>query len=190
MAFLLSPNSNSKIDQSQITFGAVDFQPHPPTLTLVFESLDQEMELTIGSLNFHVGSLGTTGLSDLIKSGPSTGKTAAVARSKSSVGSSSEVNSPVIFASKEKIVDTIEELDEITENLDFGESSSHSDKGSNKSSDNYPITDFTTRSGGVSDSDEGTRRPEGKYTTSIHQMCIIIIEATEDDDDRNNPVID
>jgi hypothetical protein len=63
-AFSLSPNSNSKIDGNQITFGAVDFQPHPPTLTLIFESLDQEMDLTIGSINFCVGSLGTIRPSD------------------------------------------------------------------------------------------------------------------------------
>jgi hypothetical protein len=55
MAFLLSANNNSKVDRNQISFGTVDFQPHPPTLTPVFASLGQEMDLTIGSLNFHVG---------------------------------------------------------------------------------------------------------------------------------------
>jgi hypothetical protein len=190
MAFSLSPNSNSKIDGNQITFGAENFQPHPPTLTLVFEGLDHEMELTIGSLNFCIGSLGTTRLSDPINSGPLARKTAAVARSESSVGSSNEVNSSVSFTSKGKIEDTIEELDEIMENFDLGESPSHLDKGSNESSINYTITDFTTQSGGVSESDEGTWRPEGKYTTSVHQMCVIITEAAEDDDGRNNPVID
>jgi hypothetical protein len=102
MAFSLSFNSNSKTDGNQVIFGAVDFQPHPPTLTLVFTSLDQEMDLTIGSLNFCVGSLGSIHLSDLINSGPSAGKTASAARSESLVGSSSEVNSPVSFASIEK----------------------------------------------------------------------------------------
>jgi hypothetical protein len=43
MAFLLLSNNNSKIGGNQITFGAVDFQPHPPTLAPVFSSLDQEM---------------------------------------------------------------------------------------------------------------------------------------------------
>jgi hypothetical protein len=38
--FLLPANSNSKIDGSQISFGNIDFQPHPPTLTPVFASLD------------------------------------------------------------------------------------------------------------------------------------------------------
>jgi hypothetical protein len=75
MAFSLSPNINPKIDGNQITFGAVDFQPHPPTLTTVFESLDQEMDLMIRSLNFCIGSLGTIHLADLTNSGPSSGKT-------------------------------------------------------------------------------------------------------------------
>jgi hypothetical protein len=101
--FSLSFNSNSKIDGTQITFGAIDFQPHPPTLTPVLASLDQEMNLTIGSLNFRVGSLGSTRLSDPINSGPSAGKTTPVARSESSVGSSSEVNSPVSFKPMENI---------------------------------------------------------------------------------------
>jgi hypothetical protein len=68
-AFLLLPNSNSKIDRNQITFGAVHFQPHPPTLGPIFANLDQEMDLTIGSLNFHVRSLGSVRLADLINSG-------------------------------------------------------------------------------------------------------------------------
>jgi hypothetical protein len=74
MAFSLLANSNPKDDGNQVTYEAVDFQPHPPTLTPVFASLDQEMDLTIGSLNFLVGSLGTTRLSDPTKSGPSAEK--------------------------------------------------------------------------------------------------------------------
>jgi hypothetical protein len=90
MAFLLSANSNSKVNGNEISFGTIDFQPHPPTLTLVFASLDQEMDLTIGSLNFRIGSLGSICLSDPTKSDPSAGKTVTMAISKSSVGSSSE----------------------------------------------------------------------------------------------------
>jgi hypothetical protein len=97
MTFLLSSNGNSKIDGNQITFGAIDFQLHPPTLDPIFASLDQEMDLMIGSLNFRVGSLGSTRLSDPINSGPSVGKATSTARSESSVGSSSEVNSPASF---------------------------------------------------------------------------------------------
>jgi hypothetical protein len=79
------------------------------------------MDLTIGSLNFRVGSLGTICLSDPIGSGPSAGKTASAMISESSIGSSSEVNSPVNFKPTESIDDTIEELNEIMENLDLGE---------------------------------------------------------------------
>jgi hypothetical protein len=53
--FLPSMKSNSKADGNQITFVAVDFQPHPPTLAPVFTNLDQEMDLMIGSFNFRVG---------------------------------------------------------------------------------------------------------------------------------------
>jgi hypothetical protein len=74
-AFLLPSNNNLKIDGNQIIFGAIDFQPHPPTLTSVFASLDQEMDLMIGSLKFRVGSLGSVRLSDPINSGLSAGKT-------------------------------------------------------------------------------------------------------------------
>jgi hypothetical protein len=97
-AFLLLANSNSKVDGNQISFGTVDFQLHPSTLTPVFASLDQEMDLTIRSLNFCVGSLGSTRLSDSTKSDPSAGKTGTIAISESRVGSSSEVKSPVSFA--------------------------------------------------------------------------------------------
>jgi hypothetical protein len=100
--FSLSSNSNPKVDGNEITFGVVDFQPHPSTLTPVFPSLDQEMDLTIGSLNFHIGSLGTICLSDPTRSGPSAEKTAFAAISESSVGSSSEVNSPVSFKPTKK----------------------------------------------------------------------------------------
>jgi hypothetical protein len=123
MAFLLPANSNSKVDEYQIFFGTVDFQPHPPTLTLVFASLDQGMDLTIRSPSFRVGSLGSIRLSDPTKSDPSAGKTATMAISESLVGSSSEVNSPVSFTTMENISDKIEELDETMENLDLGEQS-------------------------------------------------------------------
>jgi hypothetical protein len=187
--FLLSSNNNSKIDGKRIIFRAVDFRPHPPTLAPVFIILDREMDLMIGSLNFRVRSLGSTRLSDPINSGPLVGKTASAARSESSIGSSSEVNSPVNFKPMENIEGIVEELDEIMENLDLGESSGYSDKGSNESFDNHPVKDLATRSGGVSDSNEDTWRLEGKRTNNIHQMCIIIREAAEDDDGGNNPVI-
>jgi hypothetical protein len=109
--------------ENLISFGTVDFQSHPPTLNPVFASLDLEMDLTLGSLNFHVGSLGSIRLSDLTELGPSVRKTATVAMSESSVGSSSEVNSPVSFTMTDNIEDKIKELNETMENLDLGEQS-------------------------------------------------------------------
>jgi hypothetical protein len=168
-AFSLSANSNSKVDGNQISFGTIDFQPHPPTLTPVFASLDQEMDLTFGSLNFRVVSLGSIPLLDPTKSGLSVGKTATVAMSESSVGSSSEVNSPVSFTTTENTENTIEELKEIMGNLDLGEATDHSDFSRSIA------TDFTTRNGGVSN--------------NIHQVCVIIPEAAEDNDGMDNMVV-
>jgi hypothetical protein len=140
--FSLPASSNSKVDGNQISFGNVDFQPHSPTLTLVFASLDQEMDLTIGSLNFHVGSLGSIRLSDPMKSDPSVGKTVKMAILESSVGSFSEENSPVSFVKTESIEDKIEEINKIMGNLDLGESMGHSDFSQKLSKDT--IVDFTT----------------------------------------------
>jgi hypothetical protein len=117
-AFLLLANSNPKVDGKQISFGTIDFQPHPPNLTLVFASLDQEMDLTIGSMNFCIGSLGSIRLLDPVSSAS---ETKTIAMSESSVGSSSEVNSPVSFATAENTGERIKELDETMENLDLGD---------------------------------------------------------------------
>jgi hypothetical protein len=105
-----------------------------------------------------------------MKSGPSAGKTTTAAMSESSVGSSGEANSPVSFTMIENI---IEEFDEIMGNLDLKEISGHSD-----SSENFGrsiAADFTTRSGGVS--------------SNVHQVCLIITESGEDDDDVNTMIV-
>jgi hypothetical protein len=39
-AFSPSSEINLKIDGNQITFGAIDFQPHPPALAPVFANLE------------------------------------------------------------------------------------------------------------------------------------------------------
>jgi hypothetical protein len=101
MAFSLLANSSSEVNKNHISFGTVDFQPHLSNFTPIFKSMDQDMYLTIGSLNFHVGSLGSIRLLDPAKPGPSSSESKTVAVSESSVGSSSEVNSPVSFAATE-----------------------------------------------------------------------------------------
>jgi hypothetical protein len=86
-AFSLLANSNPEIDENQ------------------------EMELTIGSLSFYVGPLGSTRLSNPVKSGPSASKTKTITMSGSSVGSSSEVNSSVSLTATENMQKKLEEFD-------------------------------------------------------------------------------
>jgi hypothetical protein len=107
-AFSLLANSNPEVDGNQISFETIDFQPHQPNLTPVFASLDQEMDLTIGSLNFRIGSLGLIRLSDPAKLDLSASETKTIAMSESSVDSFSEVNSPVRFATAENTREKIE----------------------------------------------------------------------------------
>jgi hypothetical protein len=45
-AFLLLANSNPEVDEIQIPFRTVDFQPHQSSFMQVFESMDQDMDLT------------------------------------------------------------------------------------------------------------------------------------------------
>jgi hypothetical protein len=115
MAFSLLANSNSEVDENQISFGTIDFQPHPQNFSPTFESLDQDMYLTIRSLNFRVGSLGSIRLLDPVKPDPSASKAKTIAMSESSVGSSSKANSPVSFATTEITGEKIGELDETME---------------------------------------------------------------------------
>jgi hypothetical protein len=116
-AFLLSANSNLQVDEIQIPFGTINFQPHQSSFTQVFKSMDQHMDLTIGSLKFRVGSLGSIRLSDPTKPDPSTSEPETVAISESSEGSLSEVNSPISLAEAEER--KIAEGDETMENLDL-----------------------------------------------------------------------
>jgi hypothetical protein len=139
MAFSLLANSNLEIDGSQ------------------------EMELTIRSLNFRVGSLGSICLLDPTKPDLSARETKTVTMSKSLVGSSSEVNSPVSFATTKNLEGKIEELDETMGNLDLGGTMDQT---------YLSQKDFTTRSGGVS--------------SNTHQLCIIITKAAEQNNDIDN----
>jgi hypothetical protein len=128
---------------------------------------NQEMELTIGSLSFRIGSSGSTRLSDPAKPDPSASKTKTITVSGSSVGSSSEVKSPVSFATAENTREKIEELNKTMEDLDIGGTVDKS---------YISQKDFVTRSGGVS--------------RNIHQLCVIITEAAEENDHADNAVVD
>jgi hypothetical protein len=77
-----------------------------------------------------------------------TRKTTAAATSKASVGSSSEVNSPVSIKATKSKESTVRELDKIMENLDLEESSGYSDMASDENLDNisnYSKEDFMAR---------------------------------------------
>jgi hypothetical protein len=85
----------------------------------------------------------------------------------SSVGSSSEVNSPVSFTAAENTKGKIKELDETRKELDIEGvmDKSHTSR-----------KDSVTQSGGVS--------------RNIHQLCVIITEAAEENDRADNAAID
>jgi hypothetical protein len=128
---------------------------------------NQKMKLTIGSLSFCVRLSDAIRPSDPMKLDPSANKVKIVIMSGLSVGSSSEVNSPVSFTIAEDTGGKIEELDKITEKLDLGETMGQS----------YPgQKDFVTQTNGISG--------------NIQQLCVIITEAAEENDHADNIAID
>jgi hypothetical protein len=202
MAFLLLSKSNSKTGGNQITFGTVDFQPHEPTLASAFVSLDQEMDLTIGSFNFHVGSLGSIPLLDPVKSGPSAGRIAIATTLEASVGSSSEVNSSVSIKPTRR--STIKELNKLMENLDLEESSDYQDMSSNRNSNIYYKEDFMICYDNISNDSENTWKSglelyddeqlifssgSTRDIHSQHQVYAIIDDTSKEFNDNNNPII-
>jgi hypothetical protein len=142
MAFSLLATSNPEVDESQ------------------------EMELTIGSLSFYIGPSGSTRLSDPAKSGPSASKDERLTVSGLSVGSSSEVNSPVSLTATEDMQKKFEEFDETREKPDMEAIAVKT---------HYSPRDFATGSSGIS--------------RSIHPLCVIITEAAEEDNHEGNKEI-
>jgi hypothetical protein len=136
-AFSLLANSNREVDENK------------------------KMELTIGSLSFYVGPSGSTCLSDPAKSSPSTSKIKIIAKSGSSVGSSSEANSPVSPAATENLQEKLEESDKTRREPGV-------EVGMDKSRDSS--RDFASRSSSVS--------------RSVHQLCVIITEAAEEENNH------
>jgi hypothetical protein len=143
MAFSLLTNSSSEVDENQ------------------------KMELTIGNLSFYIGLSGLIRPSDPTKLDPSASKIKTITMSGSSVDSSSEVNSPVSFATEEAEGEKIENFDETTKKFDIEETIGQS----------YPSQkDFITQTGGISG--------------NIQQLCVIITEAAEENDHADNTTID
>jgi hypothetical protein len=122
----------------------------------------QEMELTIGSLSIFIGPSGSSRLLDLTKPDPSASKPEIVVMLESSEGSSSEVNSPVSLG-KAKIT----EGDKIQEKLNLEETTRKT---------HNSTRDFAAESSGVS--------------KKVHQLCVIITEAEEENNNEGNKGVD
>jgi hypothetical protein len=116
----------------------------------------------IGSLSIFVGPLGSTRLSDPAKPYPSAREPEIVAMMESSEGFSSKVNSPVSVGDAQIIGG-----DEIKEKLDMEEKALKT---------RNSTRDFAVGSSSVS--------------KSIHQLCVIITEAEEENNHEENEGID
>jgi hypothetical protein len=186
-AFSLLVNSSSEVDENQISFGTVDFQPHPSNFTPIFKSMDQDMDLTIGSLNFRVRPLGLIRLLDPAKPGLSASESKTVAVSESSVGSSSEVNSPISFAATEIAVGKITEVDQTMETFDLGDQLKDlmicDDDTSDKSTDTWNI--------GLElhEDDDSIFSSFNSKFDNRYQVLAIIGGNSEELDENNNPVL-
>jgi hypothetical protein len=124
---------------------------------------NQEMELTFGSLSFYIGPSGSTRLLDLTKSGLSASKTERITTSRSSMGSSSEVNSPVSLTATKHMKEKLEEFDETRGKPDMEEAVAKIHDSSR---------DFAIENSGIS--------------RSVHQLYVIITEAAEEDNHEGN----
>jgi hypothetical protein len=147
---------------------------------------NQKMDLTIRSLNFHVESSGSIRLSDPAKPDPSASETKTITMSESSVSSSSEVNSPVSFATMENIGEKIEELNETMENLGLWDQPEDFmicyDDTSDKSIDTWKI--------GLElhEDDETILSSSNSKFDHRYQVLAIVGDNSEEYDD-NNPVL-
>jgi hypothetical protein len=184
-AFSLSANNNPQVDEIQIPFGTIDFQPHQSSFTQVFESMDQDMDLTIESLNFRVRSLGSIRLSDLTKPGPSASEPEIVAMSESLEGSSSKVNSPVSLAEAEegKIAEGDETMKNFNLEVQLKDLMICHDDTSDQSTDTWK-TGFE-----LSEDDNSIFSSYNSKLDNRYQILTITGDNSEELDENNNPVL-
>jgi hypothetical protein len=186
-AFSLLANSSPEVDKIHIPFRTVDFQPHQSSFTQVFESMDQDMDLMIGSLNFRVGSLGLIRLSDPVKPGPSASKCKTERMSELSEGSSSEVNSPVnsmeIETEKIKFIEGDETMGNFNLEVQLKDLMISHDDTSDKSTD-------TWKTGLELHEDENSifSSFDSKFDNR-YQVLAITEDNSEELDENNNPVL-
>jgi hypothetical protein len=119
---------------------------------------NQEKELTFGSLSFYIGPLGSTRLLDPTKPIPSAGKAERTTASGSFVGSSSEVNSLVSLAAIENLLGKLEEPEEIGQEI---------------------IAEETV------DKSRDTASRSSSASRIVHQLCVIITEAAEEENNHS-----
>jgi hypothetical protein len=184
-AFLPLANKNPEVDEIQIPFGTVDFQPHQLSFTQVFENMDEDMDLTIGSLNFCIGSLGSIHLLDPAKPGPSARESKTIVMLESSEGSSSEVNSPVSFAEAEegKIAEGDETMENFNLEVQLEDLMICHDDTSDKSIDTWK-TGLELHEDDSSIFSSFNRKFDNQY-----QVLTIIGDNSEELDENNNPVL-
>jgi hypothetical protein len=184
-AFSLLANSNPEVDEIQIPFRTIDFQLHQSSFTQVFESMDQDMDLMIRSLNFRVGSLGSIRLSDPAKPGPSASESKIIVMSESSEGSSSEVNSPVSFTEAEE--GKITGGDETMENFDLEVQLEDLMICHDDTSDK--LTDTWKTGLELHEDDSSIFSSFNSKFDNRYQVLAIIGDNSEELDENNNPVL-
>jgi hypothetical protein len=147
--------------------------------------MDQDMDLTIGSLNFRVGSLGSICLSDLAKLGPSASEPKTVAMLESSEGSSSELNSPVSLAEieEEKITGGNETMENFGLEVQLKDLMMCHDDTLDKSTD-------TWKTGlELSEDDNSIFSSSISKLDNRYQVLAITGDNSEELDENNNPVL-
>jgi hypothetical protein len=147
--------------------------------------MDQDMHLTIGSLNFRVGSLGSIRLLDPAKPGPSASEPKTVAMSESSEGSSSEVNSPVSLEETEegKITGGHETMENFDLEVQLEDLMICHDDTSDKSTD-------TWRTGlELSEDDNSIFSSSNNKLDNRYQVLAIMGDNSEELDENNNLVL-
>jgi hypothetical protein len=117
----------------------------------------QEKELTFTSLSFYLGPLGLTRLSDPTKPILSASQAEKMTTLGSSVGSSSEVNSLVSLAETKNLLGKLEEPEEIEQEI---------------------IVEETV------DKSRDTISRRSSASRSMHQLCVIITEAVEEENNH------
>jgi hypothetical protein len=146
--------------------------------------MDQDMDLTIGSLNFRIGSLGSIRLSDPTKPDPSASEPETVAMSESSKGSSSEVNSPVSLAEAEE--GKIAGGDKTMENFDL---EAQLEDLTIYHDDSDQSTDTWTTGLELSEEDNSIFSSYNGKLDNRYEILAITEDNSEELDENNNPVL-